>query len=74
MTATGCVGILASMSEQTFTTKSGRVLTDADIWKLSDEAERGYDVSHLVGKPSLPLPIVVDAASRQGETNRTGPT
>jgi hypothetical protein len=32
-------------------TKSGKVLTDADIEALADEAERGYDVSHLVGKP-----------------------
>jgi hypothetical protein len=28
-------------------TKAGRVLTDADIDELADEAERGYDVSRL---------------------------
>lgn len=31
------------MSDQ-FVTKTGKVLTDADIEKLADEAERGYDV------------------------------
>lgn len=35
-----------------YVTKSGKVLTDADIEAFADEAERGYDVSHLVGKPS----------------------
>lgn len=34
--------------ERTYRTKSGRVLTDADIEELSAEAERGYDVDHLV--------------------------
>ena len=28
-------------------TKSGKTLTDADIEALADEAEQGYDVSHL---------------------------
>lgn len=28
-------------------TKTGKVLTDADFEALADEAERGYDVSHL---------------------------
>lgn len=32
---------------RTYTTKSGKVLTDADIERLADEAERGYDVSRL---------------------------
>lgn len=31
-----------------YVTKTGRVLTDADIEALADEAERGYDVSHLI--------------------------
>ena len=35
-----------------YRTKTGKVLTDADIEALADEAERGYDVSHLIGKPS----------------------
>ncbi len=33
-----------------YRTKTGRVLTDADFEALADEAERGYDVSHLVKK------------------------
>ena len=33
--------------EKTYRTKSGRVLTDADIEHLADEAERGYDVEEL---------------------------
>ena len=33
-------------------TKSGKVLTDADIQALAEEAERGYDVSHLIDKPN----------------------
>ena len=32
-------------------TKTGKVLTDADIVALADEAEQGYDVSHLVNAP-----------------------
>ena len=32
----------------TFRTKTGKVLTDADIQALADEAEAGYDVSHLI--------------------------
>jgi hypothetical protein len=32
-------------------TKSGKVLTDEDIQALADEAEQGYDVSHLKDKP-----------------------
>jgi hypothetical protein len=31
-------------SERTYRTKAGRVLADADIWALSDEAERGYEI------------------------------
>jgi hypothetical protein len=31
-----------------YRTKSGRILTDADIQALADEAERGYDVEHLL--------------------------
>lgn len=32
-------------------TKTGKILTDADIEALADEAERGYDVSHLKPRP-----------------------
>lgn len=28
-------------------TKTGRILTEADVAALADEAERGYDVTHL---------------------------
>lgn len=38
----------------TYTTKSGRVLTDADIEALADEAEHGYDVEHLVARHDDP--------------------
>lgn len=34
-----------------FVTKSGRVLTEGDIEDLADEAERGYDVTHLKERP-----------------------
>lgn len=33
-----------------YVTKTGKVLTEADIEALADEAERGYDVEHLRGK------------------------
>ncbi len=40
-----------------YTTKTGRVLSDADIEALADEAERGYDVEDLKrrrrGRPML---------------------
>jgi CRISPR-associated endonuclease/helicase Cas3 len=43
--------------EKPYRTKSGRVLTDADIEGLADEAERGYDVEELKtrrrGRPLL---------------------
>ena len=39
-------------AEGPWVTKTGKVLTDADIEALADEAEQGYDVSHLKGKPS----------------------
>lgn len=46
-------------------TKSGRVLTDADIEALADEAERGYDPATLTArcppKPSDSLRAVVPA-------------
>lgn len=33
-----------------YKTKTGRLLTDADVDALAVEAERGYDVSGLAGK------------------------
>lgn len=32
---------------KTYRTKTGKVLTDADIEAMADEAERGYDVEQL---------------------------
>jgi hypothetical protein len=36
-----------------YRTPSGRVLTDADIQALADEAEQGYDVEHLKREKKL---------------------
>lgn len=47
------------MAEKTkpYTTKTGKVLTDADIEAMAEEAERGYDVETLKtrrrGRPML---------------------
>jgi len=41
-------------STEPLVTKTGKVLTDADIEALADEAEAGYDVEHLKGKPNRP--------------------
>lgn len=47
------------MSEKAkrYTTKTGKVLSDADIEAMADEAERGYDVEELKtrrrGRPML---------------------
>ena len=42
---------------RTYKTKTGKVLTDADIEAMADEAERGYDVEMLKtrrrGRPML---------------------
>lgn len=44
----------------TYTTKSGKVLTDADIEALADEAERGYNVEKLKDKPNRRAPVNSD--------------
>ena len=44
-------------------TKTGRVLTDADIKALADEAEQGYDVDELRSRPLWRCPHC-------GRTNR----
>ena len=44
------------MAQETVTTKSGRRLTDADLERMADDAERGYDPStfrHSRGRPAL---------------------
>lgn len=41
------------MSKKTYGhTRSGRPITDADVKRLSEEAERGYDVDALVARRS----------------------
>jgi hypothetical protein len=42
------------MSERTYKTKTGKVLTDSDIEALADEAERGYDIEDLRRRPGRP--------------------
>lgn len=39
---------------RTVITKSGHRLTEADIERLADEAERGYDLSTWVHRPGRP--------------------
>ncbi|MDQ6947591.1 MAG: ribbon-helix-helix domain-containing protein, partial [Actinomycetota bacterium] len=39
---------------RTYRTKTGRILTDADIEALAAEAEQGYNVEHLAKKPGRP--------------------
>ncbi len=60
-----------------YKTRTGKVLTDADIEAMADEAERGYDVEMLLGKtrgrgrpmigdaPSEVVPVRLDPALRQ---------
>lgn len=42
---------------ETYVTKTGKVLTDADIQAIADEAERGYEIEQLKarrrGRPTL---------------------
>src|SRR3546814_1575890 len=49
--------IAMTETSRTYTTKTGRELTDSDIEKLADEAEQGYDVDDLRrrrrGRPML---------------------
>ena len=60
---------------KTYTTKTGKVLTDADIEQMADEAERGYDVEELKSRrrgrpmlgsaPSEVVPVRLDPELRQ---------
>lgn len=45
-----CYGDVYDPAGMTYVTKTGKVLTESDIYDLAQEAERGYDVSLLVGK------------------------
>jgi hypothetical protein len=68
------------MSVEQFITKSGKVLTDADIEALADEAERGYDVSQLrVREPAISVEALGDwlvdngyAEAQRGYGHATG--
>lgn len=40
---------------ETIKTKSGHILTEADIEALADEAERGYDLSEWHTRPGRPF-------------------
>ncbi len=69
-----------SETSRTYTTKTGRELTDADIEKLADEAEQGYDVDDLKrrrrGRPMLGsapaevVPVRLDPELRQAVEDR----
>jgi hypothetical protein len=61
--------------KKTYKTKTGRILTDADIEAMADEAEQGYDVEPLMRRrrgrpmigaaPSEVVPVRLDPALRQ---------
>lgn len=69
-----------SETSRTFTTKTGRELTDADIEELADEAARGYDVDDLKsrrrGRPMLGsapaevVPVRLDPELKQAVEDR----
>ena len=58
-----------------YKTKTGRVLTDADIESMADEAERGYDVETLRSRrrgrpmigtaPAEVVPVRLDPSLKQ---------
>jgi hypothetical protein len=62
---------------KTYRTRTGKLLTDADIEAMADEAERSYDVDALRGRsrgrgrprigeaPSEVVPVRLDPALRQ---------
>jgi hypothetical protein len=65
---------------KTYRTKTGKVLTDADIEALADEAERGYDVEGVKtrrrGRPLLGsapaevVPVRLDPELKEAVENR----
>lgn len=69
-----------SETSRTYTTKTGRELTDADIEALADEAEREYDVDDLKsrrrGRPMLGsapaevVPVRLDPELKQAVEER----
>jgi hypothetical protein len=46
-------------------TWDGRVLTDADLDRLADEAEVGYDLSTWIRRPGRPT---IDASTERGHS------
>lgn len=58
------------LAEGPFVTSTGKVLADADIQALADEAERGYDVSHLLGVVNPPEVTPPDRDARPYEEAR----
>ena len=65
---------------KTYRTKTGKVLTDADIEALADEAERGYDVAVLKARrrgrpllgsaPAEVVPVRLDPELKAAVENR----
>ncbi len=60
---------------KSYTTETGKILTDADIERMAEEAERGYDVEELRPRrrgrpmlgsaPSEVVPVRLDPGLRQ---------
>lgn len=65
-----CAG---SMCEPAPVTKTGRVLTDAVLDALADEAERGYDVSNAKPRPVVRLPGIWSCSSLPANSDMTTP-
>lgn len=64
---------LVTDEDEPLVTKTGKVLTDADIEELADEAEAGYDVEHLRNQPSRREMTDIEFESRYGRA-RAGMT
>ena len=45
---------MSDPTEPPYVTKSGKVLTDADIQALADEAERGYPIEQIDPTQTVP--------------------
>jgi len=68
------------MTEKTYKTRTGKVLTDADVEAMADEAERGYDPEVLKTRrrgrpmlgsaPSEVVPVRLDPDLRQAVEDR----
>lgn len=66
--------------KKTYRTRTGKVLTDAEIETMADEAELGYDVETLIRRrrgrpmigdaPSEVVPVRLDPALRQAVEDR----